>query len=787
MKKFNLILFFFLITSLAFSQKLKQIYYFDNYNVVKTGNYQLIEFDNCLQTAVTGNPTLPYSSVKLLLPQGTKANKITIIGENLTEINQEINLYPRQSSRPLSIPGENVFVVNNEIYSKSTKYPEKQEGSFETQFLNGYAICLSTFTPVVYNPLEKKASYYKKVTVEIEYSDNAKSQENCENVKTSEKIIEKVSQFVQNKENIQTYKSEKTTNSGYDILIITGNQYISSFSNLIDFNFEKGLTTEIKNITEITTSTIGIDNAEKLRNYIKTEYNENNISYVILGGDVEIVPYRGFYCHVLSGINVYEDDNIPSDLYYSSLDGTWNDNNDNLWGEIGEDDLLPEIAVGRLSFSNETELTNMLNKTLIYQQNPILGELNKPLLIDEFLTDSPETWGADYLDLLIGFQDNINGYTTTGIPETDPYETLYERDGDWSTYDLTPLFNQINSGHPFIYHSGHANSDYLMGLYPWDITNSNFSQVNGTNHNFTFLYTHGCICGSFDNDDCIAEEMVKIPNFLAGFIGNSRYGWFNQGTTDGPSTHLQREFVDALYDQKVSNIGMAHMISKLNTAPWVNAIGEFEEGATRWCFYDCNVLADPTLALWIANPYNVTASYTNNIILTTDDFFVNVKINTEIPAENYNCTVFQNGTIIGQGITDVSGNVTITFDENFVQSGSATLIVSGYNILNTEYNFIISTETGICKDLFADNNFNFTSFPNPFNDYVVLNYEISNNESIKIELFDIYGKSIKVILNDKISQGQHSIKNDLSDLQTGVYFFKITIGEKSFSEKIIKL
>lgn len=781
MKKIYLFLFFLFITSFAFSQTIKQTYYFDNYEVIQNGNYHLIEFENCLQTAVTGNPALPYSSVKLLLPQGTKADKITISGENLTEINQEINLYPRQSSRPLSVTGENEFIINNEIYSKSTKYPETQEGSFETQYMNGFAICISTFTPLVYNPIDKKAAYYKKITIEIEYSDDSKSEEICENVIKTEEIINKVSQFVQNKEIIETYISNQSVKSGYDILIVTGNNYVTSFSDLIDFYAEKGLITEIISMTEIISSSSGTDNAEKLRNYIKTEYNENNISYVLLGGDVEIIPYRGFYCHVQSS-SVYEDEGIPSDLYYSSLDGTWNNDMDNLWGEIGEDDLLPEIAVGRMPFSDVSELENMLNKTLMYQQNPIVDELNNPLLVDEKLMDDPETWGADYLDLLIGFHDD-NGYETTGIPENDPYVTLYERDGDWSTWDLSPLYEEINLGHPFIYHSGHASSDYVMGLSNYDITNSNFNQVNGTAHNYTFLYTHGCICGAFDYEDCIAEEMVKIDNFLAGFIGNSRYGWFNEGFTEGPSAHIQREFVDAVYDQKITNIGMAHMISKLNTAVWVNAPGQWEEGALRWCFYDCNVLADPTLSLWIENPYSVSATFDDNVLIT-DNFEVNVKINN-LNTENYLCSVFQNGILIGLDTTDINGNVSIIFDD-LVQSGAAKLFVSGNNILNTEYDFIISTETGFCDDLISQDNYNFEVFPNPFSNQVTLNFEISKAEPVRIELYNIYVKSI-LICNDEMPKGINSVKNDLSFLQSGVYFYKITIGNKTFTERIIKL
>ena len=229
---------------------------------------------------------------------------------------------------------------------------------------------------------------------------------------------------------------------------------------------------------------------------------------------------------------VYEDDNIPADLYYSGLDGTWNDNGDNLWGEIGEDDLLPEVSVARYSFSNITELNSMINKSVSYQNNPVLGELRQPLLAGEHLYSNPTTWGADYLELIIGYHED-NGYTTDGIPEDHDYITMFARDQSWGGSDI---INMINSGVSFVHHVGHANYSTVMNLYTSDITNSNFSQTNGVDHNYIIINTHGCMCGGFDDNDCIAEEMVKIDNMAAAFVGNSRYGWFNEGQTRRPFT-----------------------------------------------------------------------------------------------------------------------------------------------------------------------------------------------------------------------------------------------------------
>jgi len=117
----------------------------------------------------------------------------------------------------------------------------------------------------------------------------------------------------------------------------------------------RGISSEIFTTEYISTNISGQDLQEKIRNFIIQEYQESSIDYVILGGDVEHIPYRGFYCYVQSGSG-YTTSDIPADLYYSALDGTWNDDGDNDWGEPDEDDLLPEVAVARYPFSNASEL-----------------------------------------------------------------------------------------------------------------------------------------------------------------------------------------------------------------------------------------------------------------------------------------------------------------------------------------------------------------------------------------------------------------------------------------------
>jgi hypothetical protein len=646
------------------------------------GATQEIHFSNTLLQGIPGEPLLPYQAVNLLIPPGHEAVNITVTGYDEVELNGFFKITPAGFSRPLSETGFFPATEKEEVYTSDKAYPNTAAGNLSTQYMNGFAFAQTVITPVKYIPAEGRVTYYKKVTVRIETRETIRGTAALKNLTASETIRKNIIRSAQNRSTTVVYPSPKASVNDYQILIVSRQIFANALEPLKDLYLPRGLKSQFASIETIQAGSSGVDLPEKIRNYIIEQYQQFGIEHVVLAGDVEHVPYRGFYCTVQSS-SVYTDDDIPSDLYYSALDGNWNTNQNGLWGEIGEDDLLPDISVGRLSFSNATELTAMLNKTIKYQNFPIQGELRKPLMAGENLYSGPDTWGSDYLELLIGTHDD-NGYTTTGIPEEHNIVRLYDEIQNWSP---SMLMATINTGPNYIHHVGHANTDYTMKLYNSDITNANFSGVNGVLHNFPIVYTHGCICGAFDASDCIGERMVAIDNFASAFIGNSRYGWFNEGQTEGPSAHMHREFVDALFSDSLNRLGRAHMESKIETAPWVNAPGQWEEGALRWCFYDCNVLGDPVMAAWTDEPIDIVTQYPASITIGSTQFEVTVTTGGQ-PAKGLTAALLRDGILYGTGVTNNNGAAMVAIDPVIVEPGDAQLVISGYNCLPTYYTVV---------------------------------------------------------------------------------------------------
>jgi hypothetical protein len=569
--------------------------------------------DKAVQSGIPGEPTLPYLAVSLMLPPGELAESIEIIRENEIILPETYVLFPKQDVIPLSKKLSGHFLKNQAVYSMNADYPASAYGHLLTQYLNGFAFALSTFTPVSYNPATGKVSYFKDVTVRIKTRPDNTSLTALKNLTFQKDALNRVRAFAQNPEMISQYPVASKKRTGYQILIITPFAFEDGFNDLVTYYASIGLNSQFASTEDINSGTFGYDLQEKIRNFIRQEYQNNGIEYVILGGTEQWVPSRGFYDIVYYGTGGVEEESsdIPADLYYCALDGSDDANGNHIYGEMDDStDLLPDLAVGRLPFTTTADQAAMVHKSISYQANHVPGEDNRPLILGEYLWPAPVTMGGDFMNLLVDNHSD-NGYYSFGIPSglnqiVKLYDTLTgapDSTSHWS-WSTDSLLTLINQGTSFIHHLGHAATDYMLRLDISFISDANFPLVNGIDHNYALLYTQGCDDGGYDNPNCIAAQSLSINNFVASGIFNTRFGWFDEGTTDGPSEHLQRQFVSALFNDTLpeNHIGKAQIISKIQTAPWVGLPGEFEPGAQRWAQYDCTLLGDPALWIYTSGP-----------------------------------------------------------------------------------------------------------------------------------------------------------------------------------------
>ncbi len=129
----------------------------------------------------------------------------------------------------------------------------------------------------------------------------------------------------------------------FEYLIVTSDLLLPSFQPLVDWKTEKGIPAVIRTTSWISSNYSGRDLQEKIRNYIKKAYQDSGLVWVLLGGDTDVIPCR--FAKV--DFETYSED-IPSDLYYSDLDGNWDYDLDSWFGEPEDSlDMFPDVFVGR--------------------------------------------------------------------------------------------------------------------------------------------------------------------------------------------------------------------------------------------------------------------------------------------------------------------------------------------------------------------------------------------------------------------------------------------------------
>ncbi len=68
----------------------------------------------------------------------------------------------------------------------------------------------------------------------------------------------------------------------------------------------------------------------------------------------------------------------------------------------------------------------------------------------------------------------------------------------------------------------------------------------------------------------------------------------------------------------------------------------------------------------------------------------------------------------------------------------------------------------------------FQNYPNPFNPTTTIKYEMPKAAYVKLVVYDVLGKEIKVLVDEQKAAGSYIVKFDGSDVPSGVYFYRIT-------------
>jgi subtilisin family serine protease len=77
--------------------------------------------------------------------------------------------------------------------------------------------------------------------------------------------------------------------------------------------------------------------------------------------------------------------------------------------------------------------------------------------------------------------------------------------------------------------------------------------------------------------------------------------------------------------------------------------------------------------------------------------------------------------------------------------------------------------------------------PNPFNPTTVVSFDLPRASSVRIEAFDVLGRSVSVLAEGEFPAGSHDVSWDASGLPSGMYLLRLSTGDATATTKVVLL
>jgi hypothetical protein len=82
-----------------------------------------------------------------------------------------------------------------------------------------------------------------------------------------------------------------------------------------------------------------------------------------------------------------------------------------------------------------------------------------------------------------------------------------------------------------------------------------------------------------------------------------------------------------------------------------------------------------------------------------------------------------------------------------------------------------------------DYDFKFTSYPNPFNTTTTISFDLPVSVNARLEVYNLIGQKIATLVEGCIKAGNHSIQWEAAGYSSGIYFYKLTAGDRVITKR----
>ncbi|MEN9979549.1 MAG: C25 family cysteine peptidase [candidate division WOR-3 bacterium] len=621
--------------------------------------YTTVDFGMSAHISNLGEPDLPCLPYQVAIPADAEVTGLEIVSFKEEALPGTYKVLPAQHPIPWKKNYEpKPFVPPDPlVYSQNKIWPENPARFAHVGSMSGYRIASFLIYPVRYNPVEGRLYLVSEITVRLNY-ETGRHHTPAYTEMQLKMFGDQVKHLVLNPEDVDRFAPPKRTGSfgsrflepgNYEHVIMTSQQFADSLVWLRDWRTRLGWRSKIVILESICATYPGRDNAEKMRNFIKDADTTWGTIFVFIARP----DYPANYYRVARSYGY----DFFSDMYFSDLDGTWDRNNNNIFGELADSvDGYADVHVGMMTLNQFSEIANVRSKIIRYET-------------------APDTTGGWWNKILlpngVTFSDNYNDSIANASPTPPWFDLKMYYSGNGQVQPTPQRYcDSLNSGYTFNSVIAHGSPD----LY--DLNGSVTSQmmINLTNTNrLNCITAVSCNVGQWDlgstNGDCIAENMFNhAPNGFIGVMMNYESGWVN--VAEKLNYAIGYGFLGFRTARKIYQ---GEMIS-YGRNYWVPVILDSQK--YRMEIMERNLFGEPATPIWRARPFVPVVSKPgainigNNIPVT-----ITVQTPGFAPVESAMVVLQKPNETFVRGWTNASGQVTLLV--SCLTPGFLKLAISG--------------------------------------------------------------------------------------------------------------
>lgn len=590
----------------------------------------------------TLQPALPYTVCNVLVSNIEDYYSHTSTGKKV-RIRSNVAMARNPTEVPTNMASISEPQTSSISYQKA-KYPDTEVKFVGVSDCGDYRILSFFVYPFEYDAVNKNLYFREKININISLKTlevNTLSDGNCSIYSAIKGMIGKSlisTNTVKSLKAPQTIDSTLKLQTQYEYLIVTTEQFKSSFQPLADWKNQKGIRSKIITVEDINATYSGATKMEKIKRAIA---DVEGVSYVLLGGDTLNVPTCTCYI-------AYNNNNryTPVDSYYSCL-GTmnWDGNGNGIYGEVDDSiSLVPILNVSRIPVSTQEEVQSFVSRIVNYESAPDTTNWKDNILMcgtSLGYNDASGNHHNYYHKNMPVAGDSISDtqcwsetiYRQYIEPHWNGERTrLYDTHTDFNAdgnYDFTAshLQTELTKGYTFVDVMTHG------GEYLWSMENGYYTWYSANalvNPGYTVITTTACLTNAFDYNSIyngnplwsLSRHFILNPQSgVLAYWGTSRENWYSPCTKSlGTGAKYDAQTYQELFSEKFHRMGSATTEAKRAYYAYATS----RTSTHRWVWMSLNLLGDPEMPIYLEKPKTFDRV---DVAFVNDSIYVNTGVN----------------------------------------------------------------------------------------------------------------------------------------------------------------